>query len=176
MLKTEAAVSPALPSQYTYLFSNGSETMLRERRPLFGEANVITLTPSKARELAAKAVAESPLAEINHSQDFLTEVELAPALRRQDVSSVEDEATKCTIGNTGRALQGLICSVYVKKLTLTSSTMAKTLLSQREDFVVAGISPDTTSVPMSWQERRKKYMWFHFLLMKDLDSCGVMYQ
>lgn len=92
-LETEAAVSPALPPQYPYLFSNRSDKMLRERGQLFGEANVMALTRSKARELAAKAVAESPLAEIGLTQDSPAEVELAPALQQQGVPSVEDEAT-----------------------------------------------------------------------------------
>ncbi|XP_075738948.1 uncharacterized protein LOC142784453 [Rhipicephalus microplus] len=37
----------------------------------------------------------------------------------------------------------------------------------------SGISSDTTSVPNSWQERRKN-LWFPFLLMKDLKRWGVM--
>ncbi|XP_077544021.1 uncharacterized protein LOC144156099 [Haemaphysalis longicornis] len=58
-LETEAAVSPSLPAQYPYLFSNRSDQLLRERGLVFGEGIVFALTRSKARELGAKAAVES---------------------------------------------------------------------------------------------------------------------
>ncbi|XP_077560823.1 uncharacterized protein LOC144175647 [Haemaphysalis longicornis] len=58
-LETEAAVSPSLPAQYTYLFSNSTDQLLRERGLVFGEGIVFALTRSKARELGAKVAVES---------------------------------------------------------------------------------------------------------------------
>ncbi|XP_077544423.1 uncharacterized protein LOC144156323 [Haemaphysalis longicornis] len=58
-LETGAAVSPSLPAQYPYLFSNRSDQLLRERVLVFGEGIVFALTRSKARELGAKVAVES---------------------------------------------------------------------------------------------------------------------
>ncbi|XP_075743865.1 uncharacterized protein LOC142802725 [Rhipicephalus microplus] len=54
-LETEAAVSPYLPPQYPYLFSNKSDQMLKEKGLTLGEGIVQALTRSKARALAARA-------------------------------------------------------------------------------------------------------------------------
>lgn len=57
-IEVEAAVSKYLPERYPYLFSNGSDHLLRERGLSFGEGVVQALTRSKARELAAKQSTE----------------------------------------------------------------------------------------------------------------------
>lgn len=67
-LETEAAVSPHLPQQYPYLFSNKSDQMLRERGLTLGEGVVQALTRSKARELAAKATVEEATARQTKNQ------------------------------------------------------------------------------------------------------------
>ncbi|KAH6927510.1 hypothetical protein HPB50_004921 [Hyalomma asiaticum] len=55
---TEAAVSPNLPKQYPYLFSNKSDMLLEKRGLSFGEFVVQAITRSKARELAAERAGE----------------------------------------------------------------------------------------------------------------------
>ncbi|KAH6937575.1 hypothetical protein HPB50_001728 [Hyalomma asiaticum] len=58
VLETEAAVSPNLPRQYPYLFSNKSYMLLKKRGLSFGEFIVQAITRSKARELAAERAGE----------------------------------------------------------------------------------------------------------------------
>ncbi|KAH6946729.1 hypothetical protein HPB50_014769 [Hyalomma asiaticum] len=58
VLETEAAVSPNLPTQYPYLFSNKSDMLLKKRGLSFGEFVVQAITRSKARELAAERAGE----------------------------------------------------------------------------------------------------------------------
>ncbi|KAH6938900.1 hypothetical protein HPB50_014687 [Hyalomma asiaticum] len=58
VLETEAAVSPNLPKQYPYLFSNKSDMLLKKRGLSFGEFVVQAITRSKARELAAERAGE----------------------------------------------------------------------------------------------------------------------
>ncbi|XP_077551235.1 uncharacterized protein LOC144164862 [Haemaphysalis longicornis] len=61
ILDTEAAVSPSLPPEYPYLFSNRSEELLRQKGLNFGVV-VQALTRSKARELAAIAPSSNGVA------------------------------------------------------------------------------------------------------------------
>ncbi|KAH6945561.1 hypothetical protein HPB50_008937 [Hyalomma asiaticum] len=58
VLETEAAVSPNLPKQYPYLFSNKSDMLLKKRGLSSGELVVQAITRSKARELAAEKAHE----------------------------------------------------------------------------------------------------------------------
>ncbi|KAH6925352.1 hypothetical protein HPB50_003893 [Hyalomma asiaticum] len=58
VLETEAAVSPNLPKQYPYLFSNKSDRLLKNRGLSFGEFVVQAITRSKTRELAAERADE----------------------------------------------------------------------------------------------------------------------
>lgn len=61
ILDTEAAVSPSLPPEYPYLFSNRSDELLRQKGLNFGVV-VQALTRSKARELAAIAPSSNEVA------------------------------------------------------------------------------------------------------------------
>ncbi|XP_077492320.1 uncharacterized protein LOC144103494 [Amblyomma americanum] len=56
VLHTEAAVSASLPMQYSYLFSNRSDQLLRQKDLVFRDGTVYALTRSKARKIAAKAM------------------------------------------------------------------------------------------------------------------------
>lgn len=59
VLETEAAVSPNLPKQYPYLFSNKSDILLKQRGLSFGEFVAQAITRSKARELALRGLMKS---------------------------------------------------------------------------------------------------------------------
>lgn len=54
VLVTEAAVSASLPLAYPYLFSNKSESLLKEKGTSFEKGEVSALTRSKARKLASQ--------------------------------------------------------------------------------------------------------------------------
>ncbi|KAH6948233.1 hypothetical protein HPB50_023238 [Hyalomma asiaticum] len=58
VLETEAAVSPNLPKQYPYLFSNKSDMLLKKKCLSFGEFVAQAITRSKARKLAAERTDE----------------------------------------------------------------------------------------------------------------------
>ncbi|KAH9377139.1 hypothetical protein HPB48_008258 [Haemaphysalis longicornis] len=59
-VETEAAVSDKLPSQYSYLFSNQTDRLLREEGKSFHEGTVQALTRAKARTPAAELERKEP--------------------------------------------------------------------------------------------------------------------
>lgn len=65
ILDMEAAVSPSLPPEYPYLFSNRSDEMLRQKASTFGVV-VQAVTCSKAKELAVRSPSSDEVA--SHSQ------------------------------------------------------------------------------------------------------------
>lgn len=61
VLVTEAAVSASLPLAYPYLFSNKSESLLKEKGTSFEKGEVSALTRSKARKLASQLRGEESI-------------------------------------------------------------------------------------------------------------------
>ncbi|XP_077553545.1 uncharacterized protein LOC144168428 [Haemaphysalis longicornis] len=104
-LETEAAVSPSLPAQYPYLFSNRSDQLLRERGLVFGEGIVFALTRSKV-QIAGVEQQQHPA----ETDDSLAELFVAPTseslerllhVANQPSAKTEGNATRKAEANKG---------------------------------------------------------------------------
>ncbi|XP_070392537.1 uncharacterized protein [Dermacentor albipictus] len=90
---TEAAVSNKLPPQYTYLFSNRTDRLLRDQGKDWVEGSVPALTTSKARALAAKLEMKERDTDVEVSNPLGDECEIEPENPSVSVSS-EGETVK----------------------------------------------------------------------------------
>ncbi|XP_077538732.1 uncharacterized protein LOC144151500 [Haemaphysalis longicornis] len=152
-LETEAAVSPSLPAQYPYLFSNRSDQLLRERGLVFGEGIVFALTRSKARELGAKAAVESrndsrreevgKLAATSadvaseRGQSASLQVQIAGVEQQQQPAETDDSLAELFVAPTSESLERLL---HVGSTALSAEQRKDHTLEKLLDNVTEGVA------------------------------------
>ncbi|XP_077559123.1 uncharacterized protein LOC144174347 [Haemaphysalis longicornis] len=152
-LETEAAVSPSLPAQYPYLFSNRSDQLLRERGLVFGEGIVFALTRSKARELGAKVAVESrkdsrkeevgKLAETStdvaseRGQSASLQVQIAGVEQQQRPTETHDSPAEIFVAPTSESLERLL---HVDSKALGAEQKKDHTLEKLLDNVTEGVA------------------------------------
>ncbi|XP_077549467.1 uncharacterized protein LOC144162699 [Haemaphysalis longicornis] len=152
-LETEAAVSPSLPAQYPYLFSNRSDQLLRERGLVFGEGIVFALTRSKARELGAGAAVESrndsrreevgKLAATSadvaseRGQSASLQVQIAGVEQQQQPAETDDSLAELFVAPTSESLERLL---HVGSTALSAEQRKDHTLEKLLDNVTEGVA------------------------------------